>query len=58
MQSAQYEMVGDFDLTNLDISKPKAKSQDDVTKDPRITHEMLTDFYENRVADGILQVKS
>lgn len=57
MQSSKYEMANDFDLTDLDITKPTGESQDDITRDPRVSEAQLTNFYENRVADGILQRK-
>ena len=55
MQDTKYEMVSDFDLTDLDVTKPDGESQDDITIDPRVTPKMLENFFKNREAEGILR---
>lgn len=56
--AAKYELNIDFDLTDFDLSNPGEGSQDDITKDPRVSPEMLANFYKQMVDEGRLRLKS
>ncbi len=55
MSNTKYEMISNFNLTDIDVTNPLSESQDDISTDTRVTPEMLNIFFENRVAEGILR---
>lgn len=56
--AVKYELNIDFDLTDFNLSNHGERSQDDITKDPRVSSEMLAIFFKQMVDEDRLRLKS